>query len=184
LRFRRATPKPEHAAFIKVERGPESLVIDRKRQRAFTHLWASMSVAIDLHARSVVAKWRNGCSGSRGIAIDEARGFLFAGCSEGKAVSLDVDHDGKQISNVSTGRGVDVIAYSPSLMHLYVPGATSATMAVIAVGDTGQLTTLVNVPTAGGAHCVTADDLGGVWVCDPRDGKLLFMKDDLSSRDR
>jgi hypothetical protein len=170
-------PKPNHAAFIKVDGGPESLVIDNKRQWAFTHLWKASSVAIDLRSRSIVATWRNGCSGSRGIALDGARGFLFAGCSEGKAFTIDVDHDGKQIGSATTGNGVDVIAYSNSLKHLYVPGASSATLAILAVKDTGELATLTTLPTARGAHCVTADDQGGVWVCDPEQGRLLYWKD-------
>ena len=175
-------PKPDHAAFIKVDGGPESLVIDKKRQRAYTHLWKASTVSIDLRSRSIVSTWRNGCSGSRGIAIDEARAFLFAGCSEGKAVTLDVDHDGKQIGTAATGNGVDVIAYAPSLMHLYVPGASSATLAIVEVKDTGELATLATIPTAKGAHCVTADDQRGVWVCDPEEGRLLYLKDTLGSR--
>jgi hypothetical protein len=175
-------PKPEHVAFIKVDGGPESLVIDKKRQRAFTHLWKSTSVAVDLHTRSIVGKWQNGCAGSRGIALEEARGLLFVGCGEGKAVTLDVDHDGKQVSTVGTGNGVDIIAYSPSLMHLYVPGAASATLSILGVGDGGQLTSLATVPTAKGAHCVTADDRGGVWICDPEEGRLLFLKDSFGSK--
>ncbi len=175
-------PKPEHAAYIEIKDGPESLVIDKKRQRAFTHLWKSTTLAIDLHTRAIVGKWRNGCAGSRGIALDEARGFLFAGCAEGKAVALAIDHDGKLVGTIDSGKGVDVIAYSPSLMHLYVPGAASATLAVIGVAQTGELTALASVPTAEGAHCVTADDRGGAWVCDPQEGRLLFLKDDFAPR--
>jgi len=170
-------PKPSHAAFIKVDGGPESLVIDNKRQRAFTHLWKASSVAVDLHSRSTIATWHNGCSGSRGIALDESRGFLFAGCSEGKAFTIDVDHDGKPIGSATTGNGVDVIAYSASLKHLYVPGAASATMTILDVKDTGELVTLATLPTAKGAHCVAADDQGGVWVCDPEEGRILYLKD-------
>ena len=38
------------------------------------------------------------------------------------------------------------------------------------------------IPTAKGAHCVTADDQNGVWVCDPQEGRLLFLKDSPASR--
>jgi hypothetical protein len=175
-------PTPKHSAFIKVDGGPESLVIDVKNQRAFTHLWKASTLAIDVRSRAIVATWANGCDGSRGIALDEARGLVFAGCSEGKAVVLDVAHEGKQLSRASTGKGVDVIAYSQSLRHLYVPGASSATLTVLAVGDDGQLGAIATIPSAGGAHCVTADDQGGVWVCDPEHGQLLFWKDDLAAR--
>jgi DNA-binding beta-propeller fold protein YncE len=175
-------PTPRHSAFIKVDDGPESLVIDTKNQKAFTHLWKASTLAIDLRARSIVSTWANGCKGSRGIALDEARGFVFAGCAEGKAVTLDPKQSGKQVSSVNTGNGVDVIAYSQKLRHLYIPGASSATLTILAVGDDGQLSPLATIPTADGAHCVAADDQGGVWVCDPEHGQILFLKDELASR--
>src|SRR5205823_6201582 len=90
-------PKPAHVAFIAVKDGPESLVIDVTRKKAFTHLWKSASVVIDLRSRAVLSTWPNGCADSRGIALDARRGFLFAGCAEGKAVVLDIDHGGKQL---------------------------------------------------------------------------------------
>lgn len=64
-----------------------------------------MTVAIDLKTHKVVAKWPNGCGGSRGIALDEARGLLFVGCDEGKAVTLDVAHAGKVVATAETGEG-------------------------------------------------------------------------------
>src|SRR5436190_7110163 len=50
-------PMPERAAVIVVKGGPESLVIDPQRQRAFTHLWVGATVAIDLNNRTLVAQW-------------------------------------------------------------------------------------------------------------------------------
>lgn len=170
-------PTPLHSVNIPVKGGPESLVIDPTRKRAFTHLWNGASVAIDVTTRSILSTWGNDCTASRGIAIDARRGFLFAGCSEGKAVVLDVDHDGKQLGSVSAGSGVDVISYSTSLGHLYLPGSSSATMAILAVSPTGSLVLLGTVPTANGAHCVAADDRGQAWVCDPNHGQLLVFKD-------
>src|SRR6185436_11138127 len=87
-------PAPVHTAFIPVVGGPESLVVDVARHRAYTHLWRGATVAVDLAKRAVIAEWPNRCRGSRGIALDAARGFLFVGCTEGKAVVLDVAHDG------------------------------------------------------------------------------------------
>ena len=43
----------------------------------------------------------------------------------------------------------------------------------------GKLTLLVNGTTAHGAHCAAADDRGGVWVCDPANGRLLLFTDTL-----
>lgn len=169
-------PIPVHAATIAVPGGPESLVIDATRGRAYTHLWKGTTKAIDLKSRAIVATWPNGCSGSRGIDLDEKRGFLFVGCSEGKAVVLDLA-TGVTVSSLTSGSGVDVIAYSPGLGHLYLPGATSKTMAILGVSAKGELSLLGTVPTAAGAHCATTDTRGNVYVCAPASGKILTFHD-------
>ncbi len=170
-------PKLVLGGTIGVADGPESLVVDATRGRAYTHTWHDSTMAIDLASHKQVAKWSNGCDGSRGIALDEKRGFLFVGCDEGKAVALDVAHEGKILGTADSGKGVDIIAYSPGLAHLYLPGGDSATMAIIGVGAHGGLTILGTVPTASDAHCVTADDLGNAYVCDPSKGRLLVLAD-------
>ena len=170
-------PTPVHSMNVPIKGGPESLVIDPTRKLAFTHLWRSSSVVIDVAKHAPIANWPNGCSGSRGIAIDTKRGFLFAGCAEGRLVVMDVDHDGKELGAVSSGSGVDVIAYNAALSHAYLPGAASATMAFVGVAASGQPALLGTVPTARGAHCVTADDRANAWVCDPDQGQLLVFKD-------
>jgi DNA-binding beta-propeller fold protein YncE len=172
-----AKPTPVHSTNIAVQGGPESLVIDATRKKAFTHLWHGSSVVIDLATHKPIATWPNGCGGSRGIAIDSKRGFLFAGCAEGRLVVMDIDHDGKQLGSVSAGSGVDVISYNANLAHAYVPGSSSATMAFVGVAASGAPTVLGTVPTAHGAHCVTADDRANAWVCDPDRGQLLVFKD-------
>jgi hypothetical protein len=173
------TPTPTLAATIRVEGGPESLVIDARRGRAYTHLWKLSTVAVDLRARSITATWKNGCEESRGIALDEERGLLFAGCDEGKATAMDLQQAGRVVSTLATGKGVDVIAFAPKLRHLYVPGEDSGTMVIAGVAKNGKLSELATVPTAKGAHCVTEDDRGGVWVCDPQAGQLLHFQDAL-----
>ena len=50
---------PTHAALIPTKNGPESLVVDVTRGRAYTHLWSDTTLAIDLKTRSVVARWKN-----------------------------------------------------------------------------------------------------------------------------
>jgi hypothetical protein len=172
------TPTPSAVATITFPDGPESLVIDATRGRAYTHEWGSKTHAVDLKRRAIVASWDNGCGGSRGIALDADRGFLFVGCGEGKAVVLDVAHDGKVLGSSKPGvSGVDIIAYNPKLAHLYLPGESSGTMAILAVAPSGALSTLAVAATVGGAHCVAADDQDNVWVCDPDHGQLLLYRD-------
>ena len=162
---------------VAIPDGPESLVIDSEHGRAYTHLWKSTTLSIDLKSRAVVARWPNGCADSRGIALDAARGFLFAGCAEGKAVVLDVNRGGALLDSLKAGDGVDIIDYSPHLGHLYLPGGKSETMAILGVSNAGKLSLLATVKTARGAHCVAADDRGQAWVCDPGKGQLLLVTD-------
>ncbi len=95
-------PVPARVGMIAVPGGPESLVIDEPRGHAYCNLWKDGTVVLDLKQRAVVATWPNGCSGSRGLVLDAARGFLFVGCAEGRAVVLDIAHDGKLLSSATT----------------------------------------------------------------------------------
>jgi hypothetical protein len=169
--------RPVSVGSVAVPGGPESLIIDGVRARAYTFLWGGAAVAVDVHARTVAEQYSNGCSASRGLALDEARGFLFAGCNEGKAVTLDVAHGGQQLGMVKSGTGVDVIDYSPSLHHLYVPGASSHTMSIVGVDAVGALSLLGTAPTVPYAHCVVADDRGNTYICDQENGQLLVFAD-------
>ncbi len=169
-------PRVRSVGFVAVPGGPESLVIDGQRRRAYTHLWHKETVAIDLASRQVVARWRNGCDDSRGIALDEARGHLFAGCEDGRATSVDVA-DGHQLGEIQPVEGIDVIDYSPTLHHLYLAGQASATVAFVDVTPAGELKLLGTAPTARHAHCVVGNDGGKVFVCDPDRGQLLARDD-------
>jgi hypothetical protein len=170
-------PSATHSRFIDVAGGPESLAIDARRGRAYTHLWKEKTVAIDLKTHQTVARWLAGCGDPRGIALDETRGFLLLGCEDGTAAVLDVDHDGRLLGKVRSGKGVDIIAYDATRGHFYLPGDESATMAILGVSSKGALTVLGTVPTVEGAHCVTTDERGRAYVCDPEHGRLLVIED-------
>ena len=168
---------PASVATIAVSNGPESLVIDQAEGRAYTHRWQSSTVVVDVHARAIVAEWANGCAASRGLALDGARGFFFAGCSEGTVSVLDAAHDGHILSSIARGSGFDVIGYSASLGHLYLAGTACACLVVLGVSSTGILKFLGRFSATSSAHCATADDRAHAWVCDPDGGRLLRVED-------
>lgn len=175
-------PRPVHDAFLDVAGGPESLVIDNQRGRAYTHLWKGQTVAINVKNRGTLATWGNGCAGSRGIALDAERNFLFVGCAEGKGVTLDAK-TGKILGKVETGDGIDLVDYSPKLGRLYLAAGRSGTLGIAAVSPTGGLSLLAEVPTVKGGHCVVADNSGNAYVCDPTAGRILVIPDaDTASR--
>lgn len=168
--------KLARVAAISVPGGPESLVVDAARGRAYTHTWTTETVALSLSKHTEVARWKNGCEKSRGIALDAAHGWLFVGCEEGRASALDVT-TGKRLGTASAGKGVDIIAYAPKLRHLYVPGGDDATLTVVGVTKSGALHALGSVGVAKDASCVTVDDRAQAYVCDPAHGRLWLVHD-------
>lgn len=172
-----APPKLSRASTISVKGGPESLVVDRAKGRAFTHLWSGRTVQVDVPTHTVQAEFSNGCRGSRGIALDATNGLLLSGCAEGRATVVDVDHGGKLLASASVPAGVDIIAVNLSLRHLYVPAASDGSVAVLGVNEAGTLTHLGDFRAARGAHCVAGDDHGRAWVCAPDEGSVMVFVD-------
>jgi hypothetical protein len=171
------TAAPVHTAVVAVSNGPESLVIDDVRGRAYTHRWQATTVAIDLASRTIVAEWQNGCAASRGIAVDEARGFLFASCLEGTTSVLDANDGGRMLSTLARGSGFDVIGYAPTTGHLYLAGSSCGCLVTLGVSGRGALGFLGRVDAAGSTHCATADDAGHAWWCDQDQGSVWRVID-------
>ena len=171
------TVAPAHAAVVAVNNGPESMVIDNKRGRAYTHRWQATTVAVDVTTRAIVAEWSNGCAASRGIALDEARGFLFASCSEGTTSVLDVANDGKMLSTIARGAGFDVIGYASATGHLYLAGSACGCLVTLGVSASGALSFIGRASAAGSTHCAVADDSGHAWWCDQDQGSIWRVTD-------
>jgi len=168
---------PVSNATVRVDNGPESLVIDSTRGRAYTHRWQKTTVAVDVNTHAIVTEWTNGCASSRGIALDEQRGWLFSGCNEGTVAVLDVAHDGKILSQISRGSGFDVMGYNPRLGHVYLAGGACSCVVTLGVNRQGQLSFLDRTSAPSSTHCTVADDVGNAWVCDPDAGRLLRVAD-------
>ena len=168
---------PAAITSMPIDNGPESLVIDAKRARAYTHHWQASTMVIDTATRELVDEWPNGCAASRGIALDETRGFLFVACSEGTLSVIDVEHGGKIVSFMAKGAGFDVIGYSPKLSHLYLAGSACDCLLVIRVEQDGALHFVARFDAPDEAHCAAADDVGNAWVCDPDGGRLMRVPD-------
>lgn len=172
-----STPVLTPETAIHIAGGPESLAIDNQRNRAYSNLWKNKTVEMELTTHKVLAEWPNACEGSRGIALDLAHDHVFVACKEGKVVALAPAEHGKLLASASAGAGIDIIGYSPRLHHLYVPGASAATLTIFDVSAAGALKPLAVYKTAQHAHCVTDDNEGHVFVCDPRGGDILKIDD-------
>ncbi|MGH7297819.1 MAG: YncE family protein, partial [Polyangiaceae bacterium] len=145
-----STP-PAAAATIAVPGGgPESLEIDAAGGHAYTNGTTS-TIAIDLTARAVSDQWSNGCTTSRGIAIDPTNGWLMPVCQEGLVVVLAAQ-GGATIGTASVGGGVDQVSYDSQAKRLYVPAAAAAAMSVVSLGSNGMPKVLGSIQTTNDAH--------------------------------
>lgn len=172
-------PRARHAALISVPGGPEQLEIDHAHGQAYTHAGTNQTVtlAIDLRARTVTATIPNGCDNAKGLVLDEARQLAMVGCAEGTVTVLDLAHGGAMLAAMPTDLGVDLIAYSPTLHHLYVPSSHAAKVSIFGVSAAGALTLLGKIDTALDGHCAAADAIGHVYVCNGMASRVIIARD-------
>ena len=145
---------------------PEGFAVDNNRGRFYTNLEdKDRSLAIDLKSHETVATWNPSCGkeGPHGIRVDQKSGFLFVACSA-EAEVLDAAHDGKVLSMIDTGDGVDDIDYSPATHRLYVGAAKAAQLTIARVDANGKLTIVSQVPTHAGARNGVVTRNGTVYL--------------------
>jgi DNA-binding beta-propeller fold protein YncE len=177
-------PTPVRVGSFAVTAGPESLAIDEARGHAYTNTFlGGKTDVIDLKTKKVVETWSNGCVLSLGVTMDEARGFAFVSCGDsGDVVVLDAKNHGATLSRLNGGKGTNILAYSPSLKHVYSASGNTKEVFVMAVADSGTLTLLGRLPGADRGFSVAADDRGHVWVIDPDHGQILRGTDNFPVR--
>jgi hypothetical protein len=172
---------PRAVAALAVPNGPESLVVDAARGRAYTHAWQAATFAIDVRSRAVVGHWPNGCAASRGIDLEPEHGWVLAACNEGTLTVLDPLHDGRVVASLASGAGYDVIGYARSTRHVYLAGGACGCLTVLGLSEAGGLDLLGRFDAPGDTHCVVADDRGHAWVCAPSEGALRRVDDPFPS---
>jgi DNA-binding beta-propeller fold protein YncE len=170
---------PVRTASIRVPNGPESLVVDRARGRAYTHEWEAHTLGFDVRSRALVGTWSNGCAASRGIELEPEHGWVLAACNEGTLTVLDAANDGHVVSALSAGAGYDVMGYSRTKRHAYLAGSACGCSTIMSLSPAGELAFLARFDAPGDTHCVVADDRGHAFVCAPSEGALYRLTDTL-----
>jgi DNA-binding beta-propeller fold protein YncE len=156
---------------------PEGYAVDAKRGRFYMNYEdKDLTTAIDLKTHQTVAKWPSGCGedGPHGISVDQNYGFIFVACST-LAEVLDAAHDGKKLSSIDTGDGVDDLNYSPATHTLYVGAARAARLTVASVDKTGKLTLAGQAETHQGARNGVVTKDGKVYLAHSQLGQLAGL---------
>jgi DNA-binding beta-propeller fold protein YncE len=153
----------------------EGYAVDNQRGLFYTNIEeAGKTVAIDVRSHKVVATWNPGSSDLQGLALDDARRFLFVACGD-HVVSLDAGHDGKVLDSIKTGPGLDNIDYSLEQKLLYAAASQAATLTAAEVDDSGKFHLKATVPTVKGARGVVAGKGETAYLIDPAEGRILKL---------
>ncbi|HJZ68543.1 MAG TPA: YncE family protein [Blastocatellia bacterium] len=116
-------------------------------------------VVIDPKQGAVVARYKTAPGHEpTGLALDAEHHRLFSACGNEKLVVLNAD-DGKVITTLPIGSGVDFAAYDPALARIYTANEGSGTMTVIHQDSADQYRVLENAPTHRGGHALAVDPL-------------------------
>jgi DNA-binding beta-propeller fold protein YncE len=160
---------------IPLDGSAEGYAADNQRGLFYTNVEETgKTVAIDVRSHKVVAKWDVGSRELQGLALDNARGFLFVACGD-HVVSLDTGHDGKITDSIGTGPGLDNIDYSPERKVLYAAASLAATLTIADVDDRGKFHLNATVTTIKGVRGVVAGKGGTAYLIDPAEARILKL---------
>jgi DNA-binding beta-propeller fold protein YncE len=160
---------------IDLDGEPEGYAVDDERGLFFTNLEdKDKTLAIDLKTRKVTQTWEPGCGeeGPRGLALDHGANLLMVACTDHVAVL----RDGKVVSTLPTGAGVDNIDYVEARRELFVAAGGAATLTVAKVAPDGTLSLGSQKPTAKGARNAVATEQGVAYVADSPEGAILVVQ--------
>jgi DNA-binding beta-propeller fold protein YncE len=169
---------PNLAGSLKLDGDPEGYAVDEGRGLFYTNLEdKDRTLRIDISTRKVTATWMPACGeeGPRGLAIETKGQWLMVACPDHVEV-LAAMTDGRILSKLDTGAGVDNIDYLPGSRSLYVAAAGAATLTVAQLGEAGALKQTDIRGTASGARNAVVTEDGTVYIADGPDGKILIVR--------
>jgi DNA-binding beta-propeller fold protein YncE len=161
---------------IKTDGAPEGYAVDIARGIFYTNLEdKNRTLGIDIATHTVKTTWSPGCGadGPRGVAVDQARNFVFVACTDSVRV-LD-GKKGDALGKLDTGAGVDNIEYDGRTRLLHVAAAKAARLTIARIDDKGQPSIVAIAATAEGARNAVVDSSGNTYVADPHGARLLVF---------
>jgi DNA-binding beta-propeller fold protein YncE len=143
---------------IALEGKPETGVADPEAGRVYVNIENKNEVAVvDVKDHKVVARWPIAPGeAASGMAIDPKLHRLIIGCGNSKMVMMD-STNGKVVSVVDCGQGVDAAAFDPETHLGFVSAGGSGTVTVAKV-EADKLTVVQTLTTERGARTMTVDE--------------------------
>jgi DNA-binding beta-propeller fold protein YncE len=157
---------------------PEGFAVDDRRGLFYTNLEdKDRTLTVDVKDKKITRTWEPGCGkeGPRGLAVDRARNLLLVACTDRVRV-LDASHDGKLLSTLEVGAGIDDVSYVESRQELFAAAGRAARITIAKLGSDGTLTALASAETAPGARNAVATEDGVAYLTDARRGKILVIE--------
>ncbi len=147
-------------ATIPLGGAPESPASDGKGT-VFVNLEdKSETLAIDAQTNAVTRRWPLAPGEApTGLAFDQAKGRLFAGCANAKMIVLDVA-SGAHLAELPIGQHVDACAFDPALGFAFASnGDGTLTVVQESVAKPGEFRVVDNVPTQVGSRTMALDPI-------------------------
>jgi DNA-binding beta-propeller fold protein YncE len=173
-----APTAPKVAGRIQLDGDPEGYAVDNTHGLFYTNLEdKDRTLRISTATRKVTGTWMPDCGeeGPRGLAITADGRFLMVACPDHVEV-MDSMADGRIVSKIETGAGLDNLDYLPEGRMVYAAAAGAATLTVAHLDAQGALRRITVSPTAKGARNAVVTDDGVAYVADGPEGKILVVR--------
>ena len=137
---------------------PEFAVHDGKGHVFVNVEDTSELVEIDAPRMKVIRRWSLApCSSPSGLAIDRAHQRLFSGC-ENKVMAVSDARNGKLITTLPIGEGVDGNAFDPLNGYAFSANGADATLTVVREISASKFEVAQTLTTQKGARTIALDE--------------------------
>jgi DNA-binding beta-propeller fold protein YncE len=126
--------------------------------RLYVNLEDAGAIAeIDAQAMKVTRKWSLApCKGPTGLAIDREHHVLFSGCADNKMMAISDATNGKLLTTLPIGAGVDATGFDPVTGYAFSSNG-DGTLTVIHEDSPTTFSVVESVPTMRSARTMTLD---------------------------
>jgi YVTN family beta-propeller protein len=138
---------------------PEFPTADPGAGRVYDNLEdKSAVVVIDTKTHAVVNTWPiTGGQGPSGMAIDTKNHRLFIGCGENNVMAVMDSSNGKVVTTVPIGAGVDACAFDPGTQLAFASCGGAGATTIAHEDSPDKLTVVQTLKTEAGARTMTVD---------------------------